>query len=203
MDNKNSNVEDDAEAASSERLLEPNQAQNSNSSSSSSNSEQGRKLHSKTILGKTFSRFKRVHVLLRRRKKRIPGTQGKKEIRLSPAQGFYFNYTRRRAEGLSNLILFRSSFLGDTEILPPKAKKKSYLHRNSDQFVRPKRHAPYTHVYARSVLRQIREIVRPSVHAFVKSFFCLHSPFPSSSSSFSLFMTPEQTSWQEEEEEGL
>ncbi len=30
----------------------------------------------------------------------------KKEIRLSSAQGFYFNYTHRRAGGLSNLILF-------------------------------------------------------------------------------------------------
>ena len=120
MDNKNSNVEDDAEAASSERLLEPNQAQNSNS-----NSGQGRKLHNKMILGKTFSRFKRIHVFLRRRKKRIPGTRAKKEIRLSPAQEFYFNYTRRRAEGLSNLILFPPSFLGDTQVLPPKAKKKN------------------------------------------------------------------------------
>ena len=53
MDNKNSNVEDDAEAASSERLLEPNQAQNISNSR-----EQGRKLHSKMMLGIRFHALK-------------------------------------------------------------------------------------------------------------------------------------------------
>ncbi len=81
MDNKNSNVEDDAEAASSERLLEPNQAQNISNSR-----EQGRKLHSKMMLGKRFHALKGFMFGSEDGRKEFRALGQKKEIRLSPCR---------------------------------------------------------------------------------------------------------------------